>query len=284
MEEAKTMKTPMSSSIKLDKDEKGKSIDSTMYRGMIGSRSDQDRSNRFVGAGNLKSLPVLLFLHCSPQFLQGKRPAEPSQPTQTKAHRKVRFDTTLFNSVEDYQSSDDFGADFLNSVQVLARCARFRAKEAIQMMCGLANAQEMGGHRDEVSYLEAFLVDSILTERRIHVGYLMMIHMISCYKSSTRVLLYDRFLTKVFKDVGVDLNKETNFEALFESVQFEATFPKPMMFESAYTARPSSQPSFTEPPHTETSPHQAPHVPDHALGWIYLLISTHLALAWKSLQ
>ena len=37
MEEAKTMKTPMSSSIKLDKDEKGKCIDSTMYRGMIGS-------------------------------------------------------------------------------------------------------------------------------------------------------------------------------------------------------------------------------------------------------
>ena len=37
MEEAKTMKTPMSSSIKLDKDEKGKSIDSTMYRGVIGS-------------------------------------------------------------------------------------------------------------------------------------------------------------------------------------------------------------------------------------------------------
>ena len=37
MEEAKVMKTPMSSFIKLDKDEKGKSIYSTMYRGMIGS-------------------------------------------------------------------------------------------------------------------------------------------------------------------------------------------------------------------------------------------------------
>ena len=37
MEEAKTMKTPMSSLIKLDKDEKGKSIDSTMYKDMIGS-------------------------------------------------------------------------------------------------------------------------------------------------------------------------------------------------------------------------------------------------------
>ncbi|RVW89765.1 Retrovirus-related Pol polyprotein from transposon RE1 [Vitis vinifera] len=37
MEEAKTMKTPMSSAIKLDKDRKGKSIDFTMYRDMIGS-------------------------------------------------------------------------------------------------------------------------------------------------------------------------------------------------------------------------------------------------------
>nr|CAN64305.1 hypothetical protein VITISV_026331 [Vitis vinifera] len=37
MEEAETMKTPMSSSIKLDMDEKGKPVNSTMYRGMIGS-------------------------------------------------------------------------------------------------------------------------------------------------------------------------------------------------------------------------------------------------------
>ena len=37
MKEAKTMKTPMSSSIKLDMDEKGKLINSTMYRDMIGS-------------------------------------------------------------------------------------------------------------------------------------------------------------------------------------------------------------------------------------------------------
>ena len=49
-----------------------------------------------------------------------------------------------------------------------------------------------------------------------------------------------------------------------ESVQFEATFPELMMSESAYTMGPSSQPSFTEPSHIETSPHQAPHAPDHA--------------------
>ena len=37
IEETKTMKTPMSSSINLDKDKKCKPIDSTVYRGMIGS-------------------------------------------------------------------------------------------------------------------------------------------------------------------------------------------------------------------------------------------------------
>ena len=70
-----------------------------------------------------------------------------------------------------------------------------------------------GGHRDEVSYLEAFIVDSILTEKRIHMGYLMMMHMISCVESTTQVLPYGRFLTRVFKDARVDLSRETDFEA-----------------------------------------------------------------------
>ena len=45
------------------------------------------------------------------------------------------------------------------------------------------------------------------------MGYLMMMHMISCYESTTLVLPYSRFLTRVFKDAGVDLSRETNFEA-----------------------------------------------------------------------
>ena len=56
-------------------------------------------------------------------------------------------------------------------------------------------------------------MDFILTGKRIHMEYLMMIHMISCCESTTRVLLYDYFLTRVFKDVGVDLSKETDFKA-----------------------------------------------------------------------
>lgn len=42
----------------------------------------------------------------------------------------------------------------------------------------------------------------------------MMMDMISCCESTTRILSYGRFLTKVFKDVWVDLNKEAYFEAL----------------------------------------------------------------------
>ena len=97
----------------------------------------------------------------------------------------------------------------------------FEPREAIQRLCGLTDAQGMGkpsthsltvssrvlhhmicsillprgGHRDEVSYFEAFIVDLIMTGRRIHVRYLMMMHMISCVENTTRVLPYGSFLT-----------------------------------------------------------------------------------------
>ena len=47
-----------------------------------------------------------------------------------------------------------------------------------------------------------------------------------------------------------------------EGIHFEATFSEPMMTESSYTMRPSSQPSFIELPHIEI-PSQAPHALDH---------------------
>ena len=40
----------------------------------------------------------------------------------------------------------------------------------------------------------------------------MMMHKISFCESTTHVLPYGSFLTKVFKDVEVDLSRETNFE------------------------------------------------------------------------
>ena len=55
-------------------------------------------------------------------------------------------------------------------------------------------------------------MDSILMGRQIHLGYSMMMHMISCFKSTTYTLPYGRFLTRVFKDASVDLSRETDFE------------------------------------------------------------------------
>ena len=40
----------------------------------------------------------------------------------------------------------------------------------------------------------------------------MMMHMIECCKSTTHVLHYGYFLSWVFKDVGIDLSKEIDFE------------------------------------------------------------------------
>ena len=65
-----------------------------------------------------------------------------------------------------------------------------------------------------------------------------------------------------------------------EGVQFEATFFEPMMFEPTYTTGPSSQPSFTELPHTEIPSHQTPHALDHAplmdLSAQISLLGTHI--------
>ncbi|KAL6312382.1 hypothetical protein AAG906_008059 [Vitis piasezkii] len=89
MEEAKTMKTPMSSSIKLDMDEKGKlGFDLKPRVSAFGSVFfSTPRTSGLMGTSKA----------------QGKRPAEPSQPEQMEARRKARYDTTLFSSIEDYQ-------------------------------------------------------------------------------------------------------------------------------------------------------------------------------------
>ena len=53
---------------------------------------------------------------------QGKRPVEPSQPEQTKARRKVRYDTTLFSSIKEYQR---YKQKFAQRKVVLGRSINF---------------------------------------------------------------------------------------------------------------------------------------------------------------
>ena len=48
-----------------------------------------------------------------------------------------------------------------------------------------------GGHYNEVSYLDAFVLDSILDRRPVHLSHLIIRHMISSHNVSNHVLPYD---------------------------------------------------------------------------------------------
>ncbi|RVW88763.1 hypothetical protein CK203_034671 [Vitis vinifera] len=266
MEEAKTMKTPMSSSINFDKDEKGKPIDSTMYRGMIGLKEKElvalVLGHSLVSWHSKKQNLVVLSMAEAEYILAG----ESWLPLGHRASAQLsRLNRRLVER-------RDLTSPYLVPWRIINGTNKSLLREK---------------HQDEVSYYEAFLMDPILTGRRIHLGYLMMMHMISCCESTTHVLPYSRFFTRVFKDVGVDLSRETYFEApnsydtyddlsigqmkfeKLEGVQFKATFFEWMVSEPTYIAEPSSQPSFIEPPHVEIPPHQVPHAPDHVL-WMDL--------------
>ncbi|RVW21028.1 hypothetical protein CK203_112805 [Vitis vinifera] len=224
MEEAKTMKTPMSSSIKLDMDEKGKPINSTMYRGMIGSLLYLTASRpdiMYSGFGlkprvspleSVSSAPCVsgLFSSISRRLgAQGKRPVEPSQPSRRRlAERRAGLPDScglLFSAtyglggpvlstvrgVEIRLSPESICAFSTSLLGLRVYEAKawptvpgFEPREAVQRLCGLADPQGMGkpsahsltvtsrvlhhmicsillprgGHRDEVSYLEAFIV------------------------------------------------------------------------------------------------------------------------------
>ena len=61
----------------------------------------------------------------------------------------------------------------------------------------------------------------------------MIIHMISCCESTTRVLPYGHFLTRIFKDANVDLSREMDFEALNTYDTYDDQYIGRMKFEKA---------------------------------------------------
>ncbi|KAL6329392.1 hypothetical protein AAG906_017707 [Vitis piasezkii] len=170
---------------------------------------------------------------------QDKRPVEPSQPGQVEACPNVRFDTDLFTSIEEYQRAFYSRVTYGHGGSIISIVRGVEIQLDPESICHIlditpvglrvyeskawptmADAQGMGklfAHSltvsYKVSYLEAFLIDSIMMGRWIDVGYLMMMHMIACCENSTRVFPYGCFLTRVFKDAGVHLSRKQDFEA-----------------------------------------------------------------------
>nr|CAN61574.1 hypothetical protein VITISV_023349 [Vitis vinifera] len=180
---------------------------------------------------------------------QGKRPAEASQPGEAEARRKARFDIGLFTSMEEYQRYKQKFAQrkhfnfeglfvrmgwlplvtiskpiFPTLVRAFYSRVTYRHGRPIvstvrgvqikldpESICRILDIAPVGLRA--ATDIEVFLIDSIMTRKRIDVGYVMMMHMMACCESSTRVLPYGRFLTRVFKDARVDLSREQEFEA-----------------------------------------------------------------------
>ncbi|RVW22465.1 hypothetical protein CK203_112792 [Vitis vinifera] len=168
----------------------------------------------------------------------------------------------------------------------------FEPRKAIQRLCGLADAHGMGkpsAHSLTVpSRVLHHMICSILLPR-VDIG-----------TSTTRVLPYGRFLTRVFKDVGIDLSRETEFEApsIYDTYDEhslgrmklekapdgswvrkaerqarghdqlhpgrgpELDIPAPHQSGGIHDEATFSEPMMTEPSFTEL-PSQAPHAPKH---------------------
>ncbi|KAJ9709370.1 hypothetical protein PVL29_001037 [Vitis rotundifolia] len=71
-----------------------------------------------------------------------------------------------------------------------------------------------GGHRDDVPFLEAFLIDSILIERKINMGNIIFRHMKACLLREDSVLPYGMFITKIAKYFNVNLRNKTDSKKL----------------------------------------------------------------------
>ncbi|RVW79404.1 hypothetical protein CK203_056080 [Vitis vinifera] len=209
MEESKTMKTPMCSSIKFDKNEKGKSIYSTMYRGMIGGGSQNEKVWKIE---KVKTLIVLT-----------KRSTGPRLVDWLWIGFLGRLEAKGFNCERLSLSTNHYSL----------------ASSSIWL---LDESRLPLGHKASVQL-------SRLSRRLT--------------KSTTHVFPYGRFLTRVFKNVDVDLIRETDFEALSTYDMYDDQSMVRMKFEKATDVGLSTQLSFiesssrlafTEPPHTEIPP------------------------------
>ena len=69
-----------------------------------------------------------------------------------------------------------------------------------------------GSHRDEVSYMEAFVIDSIRKERQLHIGHIIIQHMITCCKKKGKILPYGLIVTLVFQAMGINLSRKPDYE------------------------------------------------------------------------
>ncbi|RVW22529.1 Retrovirus-related Pol polyprotein from transposon RE1 [Vitis vinifera] len=292
MEEAKTMKTPMSSSIKLDKDEKGKSINPTMYRGMIGSLlylTTSKKQNlvalsmaeaeyiaaaltvdqavdRFVEAGDLKRLPRFIFSTVLLHSLKTLHiPASRDQlGLDLGPFEGLGVDFGTFNFIYVRLGllvgflSLMFGfvlySDFISSFSAFLMAPRRRRLplrlRASALLSHLSLSRRRLTKRRGPVMSTVRGVEIRLSPESIYSIFNIPLVGLRVYESrvwptvpgfepreaiqsTTRVLPYGHFLTRVFKGCRVDLSRETDFEAPTSYDTYDEQSLGQMKFEKA---------------------------------------------------
>ena len=72
------------------------------------------------------------------------------------------------------------------------------------------NILPRGGHMSEPSYFDLWLVDSILSGRKVNLGYLILQHMANVLSSTHSVLPYGMILSTVFQAFDLNLDSESD--------------------------------------------------------------------------
>ncbi|KAH9650254.1 hypothetical protein KPL70_026300 [Citrus sinensis] len=284
IDDSKTKNTPMSTTTKLDKDEKGKEVDIKMYRGMIGSllyltASRPDIMFSVCLCARFQSCPKeshllavkRIFRYLSGtidiglwrKFVPPRNPIPPREvsefsrihfPTPSLAKRfKERFDgrkvlESFFVDIDDFRNLVvcgrsirdmlqpwESGIDFddrvyPNLVRVFylnmeisdtrpnrivtqvgrvpiefddADLADFLVRILHSILQHIVTPRK--GHSDEVTRLDVALLDSLLTDRPINLGYIIVRHMLSTPMVNHRLLPYGSIITKILRRFEVPL-------------------------------------------------------------------------------
>ncbi|KAH9677495.1 hypothetical protein KPL71_025392 [Citrus sinensis] len=212
--------THMSTTIKLDKDEKGKEVDIKTYR-------DVGWLNALVVEENVYPDLVKVFYSNMDCFTEKE-----NRVITTVEGVLIEFDDSELNSIlgssddgleifsprkppdiDDYVYIDAVKnicrrVDLSNedcTIQFRNKCLCFQTRILLRFIQSIVLSRS--GHLDEVSHMDVALIDCILRHRPVDLGYTIVRNMLSIPKMITRSLPYGHFITRILKFFDVPIKE-----------------------------------------------------------------------------
>ncbi|KAH9801446.1 hypothetical protein KPL71_001040 [Citrus sinensis] len=192
-----TKSTPMSTTIKLDKDEKGKEVDIKTYRGMIGSllyltASRPDIMFSVCLCARFQSCPKeshMLAVKCIFRYLIGTINLGLWKPPDIDDYVHV-------DAVRNICRRSDLSVEVC-TIHFRTQCLCLQTRFLLRIIQSIVLPRS--GHLDEVSHMDVAMIDYILRGRLVDLGYSIIRTMLSIPALITRSLPYGHFITRILK-------------------------------------------------------------------------------------